>query len=255
MSETPNAELPEGRRRDFVSLLSVLQSLLAGGGLILYGALNLAYARFYDRLGLSPNDVGLGYASTLIRSSGLLILVVIPLVLTAGLFVMRRRPRTRKSSAASPFIVSARHEGLEARKRWPRFTALRPIAVWLLGLALGVFTALILPVIATQIARLPEAVSSRVEAVKQGREVSPLRWGPLTILDVSATEAQLQWINKPSGSPDLSTHHLLYLGQADGQLVFYDSGTHQNVVKLPSNSVALTLNNCPTDRQDDGTCL
>jgi hypothetical protein len=246
MSETANAEPSDRQRVNFVSLLSVLQSILAAGGLVLYVALNLAYARFYDRLGLSPDDVGLGYASTLIRSSGLLLLVVTPLFLTIALFFIRRRPHAKGSSITSRLVVITTPKPYP--KRMDPWLASQIINFVGFLMAAGIFFIL------GQVARLPEAVSSRVEAVKQGREVTPLRVGSLTILDVTATQAHLQWINKPSGSPDLSMSRLLYLGQANGQFVLYDAGPQQNVIKLPSGSAVLIINNCAGERQADGSC-
>ena len=71
------------------------------------------------------------------------------------------------------------------------------------------------------ISRERRGPDTRVDAVKEGRPISPLRLGSLTVLDISADRAQIEWIgNKPAGTLISGSHSLLYLGEANDQLVF-----------------------------------
>jgi hypothetical protein len=58
------------------SMLRRIAGVLALLGIITYVYLMVVYDRFYSVLHVDPADVGLGYASTLSRSSGLIVIVV-----------------------------------------------------------------------------------------------------------------------------------------------------------------------------------
>ena len=70
---------------------------------------------------------------------------------------------------------------------------------------------------------------------------------------------------EPAGDPDSSPGivrlaqrsdrqpPLLYLGQADGSLVAYDSVTQQ-AVRIPASTVLLRVSNCEADPPVDAAC-
>lgn len=60
---------------------------LTVGGLVLYVLLRLPYAVYYGRLGVDPEDVGLGYVETLARSTLAIALIVLVIALGAALGV------------------------------------------------------------------------------------------------------------------------------------------------------------------------
>jgi hypothetical protein len=280
----------EPQQPSLVALLSRLQGALAVLGIFLYGALYIAYAYFYHRLGLRPEDVGLGYGTTILRSSGLIVLLVVPLLMIGIFLFMRRRRRPaseRESDSAVDLLMSASLRSSESqsasgatRRRGASVlgdsvvvvvpATLKPgesppsrgvspptstsnLGDWVLKLSLGV-VLVVFPSVIYQAGRLPYAVTSRADAVEAGREVSPLRFGPLTILDITAHHARIAWIGEAPSGNDLNTRDIMYLGQANSQLVFFDPNTKQHVLRLPASSVMLTLDNCSKLRTTDGSC-
>ena len=78
------------------SWLPVLPAALTVAGIILFGVLNLGYSLFYERLGVSPDAVGLNYANVLARSTILVALVALAVVVSAG--ATSSFPATSRSS-------------------------------------------------------------------------------------------------------------------------------------------------------------
>jgi hypothetical protein len=58
------------------------------GGIAVYGALNSAYDRFYGALGVDPSDIGLGYAQTLSRSVGFIVVFVFLVALLTAIIML-----------------------------------------------------------------------------------------------------------------------------------------------------------------------
>jgi hypothetical protein len=73
--------------------LSALPAVLTAAGVVIFGLLNVAYSVFYDRLGVSPEAVGLGYVNTLTRSTSVLAVLAVAAVLAARVYVRRRFAR------------------------------------------------------------------------------------------------------------------------------------------------------------------
>jgi hypothetical protein len=119
MNERADARAEQPKQPSLIARLSSLQGALAVVGLFMYGALYIAYANFYNRLGVRPEDVGLGYGTTILRSSGLIVLLVIPLVVVSAviIFLRRRRRSTleRTSSSAVDLLVPASFKPSESR--------------------------------------------------------------------------------------------------------------------------------------------
>jgi len=86
------AEANQGRngRMSWWDALGNLPAVLVVAGLLLYGYLSICYDQFYSRLGVDPNDVGLGYAGILARSSGFVVVFLALTYLVTGAFVFFR---------------------------------------------------------------------------------------------------------------------------------------------------------------------
>jgi hypothetical protein len=63
-------------RASWITRLRDLSALLGLAGLLAYGIVDAAYRRFYEMLGVSPEDVGLGYGNVLVRSWGFIVFTV-----------------------------------------------------------------------------------------------------------------------------------------------------------------------------------
>lgn len=74
-------------------------------GVVLYGAIRLSYAIYYGKLGLTPEEVGLGYAEILARSAMGIVVLIMIVVLTITAY-----------TALLSFLVTLRRS-LRARSR------------------------------------------------------------------------------------------------------------------------------------------
>ena len=90
-------------------------------GVILYGLLNVGYSAFYQQFGISPDEVGLGYFSTLARSTGLVfIFLSAALFATASyiLLMVARHTRERPHAAALMERIASQRTELDALRIW-----------------------------------------------------------------------------------------------------------------------------------------
>jgi hypothetical protein len=76
---------------DSFQLTDILPLALSVGGILLFGALSIANSRFYERLGATPQDVGLGYANTLAQSIGFIFLALVPLLVGITIVLIRQQ--------------------------------------------------------------------------------------------------------------------------------------------------------------------
>jgi hypothetical protein len=226
------------RRLSWRDMLGHVPAVLLVGGLLLYGFLNFCYARFYGRLGVDPNDVGLSYIGTLTRASGLvvgfLIVLGVPIMLTVlGVLLLslwRKPPRWFES--------------------WMHPRALRLAAMS--GVAAVTYLAIYSGVSWTDLA---------ANEVRAGKAVSPPRFptAPFRGLEVFAIRAApttVEPVGKPSDSPAaerLRGRRLLYLGQSGGTVVLYDAATQQ-AIYVPGSSVILHVVNCDAKPRSDAAC-
>lgn len=70
--------------------LSVVPAMLTFTGVMLYSVIYFAYSFFYDRLGISPSDVGLGYLEVLSSSPVLVIIVAVTAIVLVSRYIRRR---------------------------------------------------------------------------------------------------------------------------------------------------------------------
>jgi cbb3-type cytochrome oxidase subunit 3 len=77
-----------------------IPALLTALGIALYGLVNIGYSTYYGQLDLNPDDVGLNYASTLRRSTFLVLMALIIILAAVIYYIQRTRRRLAETRAA-----------------------------------------------------------------------------------------------------------------------------------------------------------
>jgi hypothetical protein len=208
---------PESSLRRIAALLALL-------GVILYVYLTVVYDRFYSVLHVEPSDVGLSYATTLSRSSGLIATVV---AIVAGTWFLLRWIRVSLL-------------GIGIAVDFPSGAAVAALALMAGVVLLWAFA----PLLAYPITEPTREASVAAKAVLAGKPVAPVRLGPITLMDLRAEAATVIPKGKPEDFPavhDLGKRtNLLYLGQADGTVVLFDP-TARQALRLPTDAALLRL--------------
>jgi hypothetical protein len=184
--------------------VSYIPALLTATGVVLYGMLGTAYSLFYGRLGVNPEDVGLGYAATISRSTGFVLIAVClsALVLLPALWTYiqnrgwrRATERRAEANRRAAQVILERAGGAEALKEAPKsgeasmvldavgqhMAAAREAEAWKdrprhsqRGPLLFAIAALLLVLMPLA----PLLAFPRANEVKRGQEVSPVKsWG------------------------------------------------------------------------------
>jgi hypothetical protein len=216
-------------------VLGNLPAALLLGGLFMYAYLSICYDRFYGRLGVDPNDVGLSYAGTLARSSGFVIVYFL-----VGVSVLQY---------VFPFALRARPRRLRLSTHRMRAALVGSTAVMVL--------VLVWPFL---------AAGDAAEHVQAGNPVAPAQLPsipelpfpvpPLPVLAIHADPATVEPAGKPSDSPSvarLRNRRLLYLGQSGGTVVLYDAAVDR-AVYVPGSSIILHVAACNAKPLPDPTC-
>jgi hypothetical protein len=210
---------PERSAHKLVRVISRLSSasslplVITVSGIILFACLSLIYTDYYRRFNLIPSDIGLGYVDVLSRSWGMLLLVLLLLILTLPTYwYLRLLNRLMTGNPAAGAGVPI------------------PQIIGLIIVASPVIFGIV---------RFNESISTRVAHVKEGESASPIRWGPLTLLDIRADKATITHIEGKRLAIDPS-HKLLYLGQNAGSSILYDA-TAESVIRVPTDVVVVTV--------------
>jgi ABC-type multidrug transport system fused ATPase/permease subunit len=97
-----NATSEKEERERLFSFSSVanVPALLTALGVALYGLVNIGYSTYYGQLGLDPDDVGLDYASTLRRTT-FLVLIALMIILAAVISYIQRTSRRLAESQSA----------------------------------------------------------------------------------------------------------------------------------------------------------
>jgi hypothetical protein len=163
--------------------LGHLPAILLTAGLFMYAYLSVCYDRFYGRLGVDPNDVGLSYTGTLARSSGFVIVYVV-LAVSMLQYVFQ-------------FALITRPRQLQLSSRRARVALILSGATMILVLVWPFF-----------------ASGDAAEHVQAGNPVAPLQlptvpdWPfplpPLPVLAIHADPATVEPVGKPADSPSVT---------------------------------------------------
>jgi hypothetical protein len=212
-----------------------LPVILLTAGLFMYAYLSICYDRFYARLGVDPNDVGLSYTGTLARSSGFVIVYVV-FAVSLLLYVLQ-----------FALVAGLRRLSLSIGRA----------RVWLFLCGVALILVLVWPFLAS---------GNAAEHVQAGNPVAPLQlptvpeWPfplpPLPVLAIHADPATVEPAGKPADSPSVTRlryRKLLYLGQSGGTVVLYDA-TADQAVYVPAGSIILNVANCDAKPPPDSTC-
>jgi hypothetical protein len=205
--------------------VQLVAGLTSVGVAVAYVALRLAYTRFYDTLGVAPEDLGLGKVDLLVRSAGLVVLfaltgvvllevaasVVVPIAI-ALVFFKGMRKDTKKPEQGTPAAGPRRRPAWTAR--W-----------WKAGAAISVALVVVLVTVTAP------SVARHVEQGKAYRDWTlPWRADPATV----------RWLRQPPAGDPLSGRCVMYLGQANGIAVLYDVRSRR-VVRVPSSEVVILI--------------
>lgn len=231
--ESQSAKPESGRENDVArpaassaSWLDQAQKVTAAvalGGVLIFGALLLAYGQFYRELGVSLNDVGVEYGKALGGAAGLtIVLLISTTVVAAGAWFAADRVGRHVSFVPTMFCTFA-----------------------LLALVAAV--------------SLARWANQRASAVKQGKPVESVRLLGFEVLSIRAAPAVVQ-VTRSEQTSQLSTsvdalkQPLFYLGQGRGQVVLYEQPT-QHAIFIPLSLVTLLqTSNCETHRSPDKIC-
>jgi hypothetical protein len=230
-------------------LLQLGASYTAAAGLLLFAIVRSYYNQFFGSLGIDPTAVGLDYGATLVSAVGLLVYViavglVAPLLLASCIYLAWKLQRFKCRSPIESARVS-----VSALLQWlpQAFRLLLPLLIIL-------STAVVTWHLLTKSADFADAVQA-------GR---PIKYGSIlvTTFGIRAAPVNLHLapgvesgsivetlLRKANESPGL-----LFIGKADGQLVFYDATT-QHSVYLASDAVVLEVVNCDSIQILDARCL
>jgi hypothetical protein len=193
----------------------VILLTIAGAGF--YAAVRFGQKTFYSRLGLTPEDVGLGRIETLTLAIGLAFYLVVFAAILVGLPTLASWVALRIGRVA---VWPARS---------PRFARATLIAVVLFfSVSTGFFSIVWFWGQAT-------AAANDVEAGK------PVRLSFLSDTGIHAEKARITWIgDAPKALTDLPTHKLMFLGQSGGTVVLYDVDDKRSI-RIPSSNVAVLI--------------
>ena len=198
-------------------------------GVILFGALRLAYLFFYLPLRTTPEEVGYNYSRVLseqlVGALALVLLITVPIFgIALGIrWLLRRKPRRR---------AKARRDDAPRR-------SLRTVFGWSF-VAASVLVVFSLPALAWwqgSLARGGQTV----------RNVYFIGVPRLPVLAVQAVPARVDWID-PTRDQQLDLSQavcLMYLGQADGSAIFYDPPSGASV-RLPVSDIYISLRDTPS---------
>lgn len=253
-----------------LTLLSVL-------GVATYAGLRLAYSGFYDRLGVSPEELGLGQFDLLLRSIGLIGLTAMAAIALA-VFIVLLGAALPAATGASQLV----NWMLDKAPRWGVVVMIVGGASWFSGMAflpgwLRQYLFYAPPaalLLAAPLAYLvfPDLRGKHVERAKTMLShlwlIGAVVVGALSVAVIAATTvilapaaaqavqqgrsyrdwsvpwrgdpATVVWLQQPAGKDPLGGHCLMYLGQANGIDVLYDVDAHRSV-RIASASVVLLI--------------
>ena len=234
-------EADDTQRPLLLTLLSNAAAILALSGIVAYGVLAICYDRFYKALGISSADVGLTYGNVLANSTGMILLIILVLIFLTI---------TKVLDWVNRFFgrLSTRHQqhlqGGKLRRTWAHTTNL-------------IAAILTLVLMYWALGALSTDSAQAADAVKHGRPVVSPHIGPTTILVIHADPVTIQpatTISQELIDQYIQNRKMLYLGEANGTVVLYDSQA-QEAIFLPATSIILSISNCATRYSFNPLCI
>jgi hypothetical protein len=198
--------------------------------------MRLTQARSYGRFGVDPEEVGLGYADTLVRSVfGVLVVALCVLIVLVGMSIYAG------VTGFSPEQRRAKRKEL-GTAGWLKEMLVTPADVSAFP---GIFFLLALLIFAS---------GSRANSVEAGRSVRPphMSLNPTTWLTplknplaIRAERVDVEWLGtkpKPSALTNCGQCRWIYLGRATGIAVLYDVDRCRTL-RIPEADLLLVQNN------------
>jgi hypothetical protein len=215
--------LGEWARRDVATAITV-------AGFAIFGVARFSVLLFYNRLGLRPEDVGIGYAQTLLPAVYILVvtfvwdLIVLTIVFSVGIQIDLRR---KENARAQKRALENRALTTDIRFQMVFSIMLSIILIWIPGVSYY---------------RAGEILDGRVPTTSETL-VPGLLFTQLFVLDRGGAIADLRWISAPPSSTVLSGDICtIYLGSADGFSVVYVRPVGR-VIRIPSSSITISIRN------------
>jgi hypothetical protein len=234
-----------GRRSEWRSSIELVVALTPVAGALLFVVLRVYLNEFYGGLGVDPDQVGLGYAATLTSSIGVLVFLALAVVIAPAVILACAYAAIRVARSSAPVPL----------RRLPATFGSPTVAF--LQRVLPLATIACVALFAIFFAGKGEHYA---DAVKDGR---PIRFGQLalTSFKLRATPIRVAPLVTPAESPALDavarrsrgTPPLLYLGQAGGNVVAYDSVV-QRAIQFPADAAVLETSNCEMAPSSDSAC-
>jgi hypothetical protein len=226
----------------WLTVAPVVAPALAIVGIVIYSVVQSAYQAFYSPFGVDPSDLGYSYARTISGAIGLVLyLITLAVPFSASYSIVTCLLWSRTYDRIQPDSIS-RSEAL--RPLWMEFGLLLLISFLCIA---AFYPPLILA---------PESRRASAQ-VQQGHAVRSGNLGPFVRLQIHADYARIgpasgdrsaANIGSPSITPvcheidvrDLYGKPFLYLGQANGDIVLYDSECRATIL-VPQSSIVLQI--------------
>jgi hypothetical protein len=188
--------------------LAVTGGILALIGVVGYIVIDISYATFFGPLGVSPQEVGLGYKETL-NAAGV------------GLFLW--------------FLISF--------GTWAVAVGVGPGTPQLRHLFYSVVGALVLITLTT----IAHTIFRSMD-VRQGHIVKPIRFlYVIPAVPISAQPSEVSWASSPSPTvPGINMGCLMYLGSANSVDIFYDP-KNKRTDRIPASAIIVKTKPRPED--------
>lgn len=181
-------------------MLGNLGPTLTIAAAVTYVIVHACYDRYYQAIGLTARQVGLGYVDVLTRSFPTTAIVLFGLLYTITLASKARSPRGRMID-----------------------TFIRPLAV-----------VALLSILVTSWFRLPSHAREILDGVKSRSEANRAMFPP----DVHGLELETVGTTVPQSVEALSGACVLYLGEAEGLIAIIDT-EHEVSLRIPSSLIVL----------------
>jgi hypothetical protein len=249
--------------------LSLVLQFVGFMAFLLYALLLWGYDVFYSGLGLRPEDVGIDKAAIVGRTLGLL-----PVVAVASALLLKAVPRVRRQDdgdsgslpdqhvndvvnstdvRAGPSLTqsSPAEETLpRAGSSFPGDQVVRARAPsgraahllrehWVKSRKLLGALVVAAVLVASMVSLAERWLNGKRTHLELGYRITAVRVLRLTVIDLRAEPASVEWLSPSAPRPVWMSTDLSYLGQSGAVDVLY--AVHQGVVRVPAADVSVTL--------------